>query len=87
MSFTWDKGVTTGWDTSSTTYTLASGLSFRDKIGGELRAGVGITYLTAASETQYNDTFLGNADPRDGFNRSVGGDWSYAASLGYAVRW
>lgn len=86
VSFTWDKGVSTGWDTSSTTYTLASGLSFKDKIGGELRAGVGLTYLTSASETNYS---LGvpPTDAEFGFNRSVGSDWSYAASLGYAVKW
>lgn len=87
VSFTWDKGVTTGWDTSSTTYTLASGLSFKDKIGGELRAGVGLTYLTSASETKYDPTAHPLLDPTYGYNRTVGSDWSYAASLGYAVKW
>lgn len=73
---TWDQGVGTGWDLQSDTYTVGTGISLKDKIGGELRAGVGISYLTAVSETQYGPA-----------NRAVGNDWSFAFSGGYSVKW
>lgn len=85
---TWDRGVGTGWDLQSDTYTVGAGISMKDKIGGELRAGLGLSYLTAAEETQYNDAFVLNSpDPRNGFNRAVGNDWSVAVSAGYSVKW
>lgn len=77
VSLTWDQGVTTGWDLSSDTWTLAGGVSVKDSIGGELRAGVGISYLTAAEETQY----------AAGANAAVDSGWAYAASVSYKVKW
>lgn len=75
-SLTWDSGVATGWDFSSDTYTAALGASFKDAIGGELRAGVGLSYLTSA------DIVFG-----DDAGSAVDAGWAYAWSLGYAVRW
>lgn len=86
VSLTWDKGVTTGWDTASDTYTFATGVSLKDKIGGELRAGFGLSYLTSAEETNYT-TSVPPTDATFGFNRSVGSGWSYAFNVGYAVKW
>lgn len=77
VSLTWDQGVGTGWDIQTDSWTLAGGLSARDSIGGELRAGVGITYLTSGEETQY----------APGLNSAVGNDWAYAASLSYKMKW
>jgi long-chain fatty acid transport protein len=83
---TWDRGVGTGWDLQSDTYTVGSGVSVKDKLGGELRAGVAVSYLTAVEETQYEG--VAPSDPsRFGFNRAVGNDWSFAFSAGYAVKW
>lgn len=74
-SLTWDRGVGTGFDLQSDTWTLALGGSFRDQWGGELRGGVGLSYLTAASA------------PFDDELPAVGNDWSTALSLGYKVTW
>lgn len=74
-SLTWDRGVGTGYDLQSDTWTLALGGSFRDQWGGELRGGVGLSYLTAASA------------PFDDEQPAVGNDWSTALSLGYKVTW
>ena len=76
-SLTWDQGVKTGWDLSSDTWTLGVGGSYRDDMGGEFRGGVGVTYLTAATETL-------NAV---GTNSAVKGGIAYALSASYKVRW
>ncbi|PSJ58599.1 aromatic hydrocarbon degradation protein [Pseudaminobacter soli (ex Li et al. 2025)] len=86
LSLTWDRGVATGWDLSSDTYTLAAGGVLKDKFGGELRAGVGVSYLTSARETQYlNADVPGN--PHSGFNSAVDAGWAFAVNLGYKVAW
>ena len=77
VAFTYDRGVSTGWDLSSDTYTLSGGASFKDKIGGELRVGGGITYISSAEETQY----------AAGLNSSVDSGWAFAGSVGYAIKW
>lgn len=77
LSLTWDQGVTTGWDLSSDTYTLAAGGVLRDSWGGELRGGVGATYLTSAAETMY----------AVGENSAVDSGWAFAVNLGYKVKW
>lgn len=76
VSLTWDSGVATGWDFSSDTYTLGVGGSLRDPIGGELRAGLGLSYLTSAEVTQGIDA-----------GDSVDSGWAYAFSAGYAIKW
>lgn len=74
-AITWDQGVGTGWDLSSDTWTFALGGSIKDNIGGEFRGGLGITYLTSASETQYGP----------GANNAVDAGWAYAFNLGYKL--
>lgn len=77
VSLTWDQGVSTGWDIQADSWTLAGGVSAKDVIGGEIRAGLGISYLESDEETQY----------APGINSAVGDDWAYAASLSYKVKW
>jgi long-chain fatty acid transport protein len=74
----WDRGVSTGWDLTGDSYTIGTGLSLKDKMGGELRLGVAAVYLASVSETRYVPTFL---------NRSVQGDWGYAVNGGYSIKW
>ncbi len=76
VSLTWDQGVMTGYDLSSDTYTLALGGSFKDAIGGELRAGVGISYLTSADITKGSDA-----------GTAVDSGYAIAGSVGYSVKW
>lgn len=83
VSVTWDRGVGTGFDMSGDTWTLAVGGSVKDKIGGELRAGVGFSYLAASAETQYG------LDPIYGFdtNRASKAGYAIAGSVGYSIKW
>lgn len=76
VSLTWDQGVLTGYDLSSDTYTLAVGGSFKDAMGGELRAGVGVSYLTSADITKGSDA-----------GTSVDSGYAIAGSVGYSVKW
>lgn len=76
VSLTWDSGVSTGYDFSSDTYTLALGGSVKDTLGGELRAGIGISYLTAAEITKGADT---------GFAVKAG--YALAGGVGYNIKW
>jgi long-chain fatty acid transport protein len=77
VQVTWDQGVGTGWDLSSDTWTLGLGGSFKDDLGGELRGGVGITYIAGAEETRY-------AAP---INSAVDSGWAFAVSGSYKVKW
>lgn len=81
VSLTWDRGVGTGYDHSSDTYTLGVGGSFKDKWGGELRAGVGLSYLTASAETKYPSPF----NPAQ--NSAVDSGWATAVTASYKVKW
>ena len=49
FGLTWDRGVSTTEDTLSDTYTAAAGVALKDKLGGEVRFGGAISYLTSAS--------------------------------------
>ncbi|MCO5072849.1 MAG: outer membrane protein transport protein [Rhizobiaceae bacterium] len=77
VSLTWDQGVGTGWDIQTDTWTLAAGLTAKDKLGGEIRAGLGVSYLTGGEEKKY----------APGRNSAVEDGWGYAASLSYKVKW
>jgi long-chain fatty acid transport protein len=73
-SITWDQGVGTGWDLSSDTWTLALGGSAKVPMGGEFRAGVGISYLTSAEE-----------EFGPGAGNAVDSGWAYALNVGYKL--
>jgi long-chain fatty acid transport protein len=83
---TWDRGVSTGWDLTGASYTLGTGVSMKDKMGGELRFGVAAVYLASVSETQYSNYPIPGLGPFN-INRSVQGDWGYALSGGYSIKW
>lgn len=87
LGFTWDRGVSTTEDTLSDTYTLAAGVALKDKLGGEVRFGGAISYLTAASVSGESTQRLGEYDPGATFGYSVDGDWTYALSAGYKLQW
>jgi long-chain fatty acid transport protein len=76
-SITWDKGVKTGWDLSSDTWTLGVGGALKDGIG-ELVLGGGVTYITSAAETKYT--------PATGGNSAVGSGWAWALSGSYRIK-
>lgn len=76
VSLTWDQGVATGWDVTGESWTLALGGSWKDKRGGELRGGIGVSYLPAVEETKYGPN-----------NAALDAGWAFAANLGYAVKW
>lgn len=73
---TWDRGVGTGWDLSSDVWTLGLGAALKPELGGEIRLGTGVSYLTSAKETQYG-----------AFNSEVKGGWALALSGSYKVNW
>lgn len=75
VTLTWDKGVGTGADIFTDTWTL--GLGTQIKGGpGVLRLGAGLSYLTAGSQSVSK-----GAD----FNATAGGDWAYALSASYKI--
>jgi len=86
VSLTWDRGVSTGWDLQSDTYTVAAGASFKDKLGGELRTGIGFTYLTSAEETQYS-LAAAPGSLHFGSNSAVKAGYAVALNLGYNIKW
>lgn len=81
VALTWDQGVETGWDLSSDTYTVAVGASVKDDLGGELRGGVGYSYLTSAEETKYAEI------PGVSGNQAVKAGHAFAFNLGYNIKW
>lgn len=87
VGFTWDRGVSTTEDTLSDSYTAAAGVSIKDKLGGEVRFGGAISYLTAASVSAEADQDVGVYNPGASFGYTVDGDWVYALSAGYKIQW
>ncbi|MEW9808475.1 OmpP1/FadL family transporter [Mesorhizobium sp. ZMM04-5] len=85
VGLSWDKGVSTTEDALTDTYTVFAGVSLRDKIGGELRAGAALSYLTSGS-VDADPTPL-TPGPGNSFAYTVGDDWSVAGTLSYAINW
>ena len=85
MGLSWDRGVSTTEDALTDTYTLFGGVALKDKLGGELRFGGAVTYLTSGSVAA--DPTPLTPGPGNSFAYTVGNDWSYAASVAYAVNW
>lgn len=83
VSLTWDRGVSTGWDLMGDSYTLATGATLKDKLGGELRAGLGFTYLSSIAETRHG------ADPNktDFGDQAVKAGYAISLNLGYNIKW
>ena len=85
VGLTWDKGVSTTEDAHTDTYTLFTGVSLKDQLGGELRLGGALSYLTAGSVAA--DPSPTDPGPGNTFAYTVDGDWSYAVSASYSVKW
>lgn len=75
LSLTWDRGVGTGADIVTDTWTVGVGAQIKGG-PGVLRVGAGISYLTEGSQSTAN-----GAD----FNATAGNDWAYAVNASYKV--
>jgi long-chain fatty acid transport protein len=83
LSLTWDRGVSTTEDHLTDTWTLAGGVALKDVLGGELRLGGGVSYLTGGSSVGVNPA----PGPGASFASTSSGDFAYAASASYKVKW
>ena len=76
VGLTWDRGVSTTEDTLSDSYTAAAGVSIKDKLGGEVRFGGAISYLTSASvSAEAQPSSSRQIDPGASFAYTVDGDF------------
>lgn len=75
VTLTWDKGVGTGADIMTDTWTLGAGTQIKGG-PGVLRLGAGLSYLTSGSQSTSK-----GAD----FNATAGGDWAYALNASYKI--
>ncbi len=76
VSLTWDRGTGTGFDTASDTWTIGAGGALKDKFGGELKLGAGVTYIAGASETKYGP-----------INTVIKSGIAYAFGGSYKTKW
>lgn len=75
LSVTWDRGVGTGADIFSDTWTFGTGTQI--KYGpGLIRLGGAVSYLTSGSQSTTK-----GAD----FNATADGDWAYALTANYRI--
>ncbi len=75
INVTWDKGVATGADIYSDTWTFGAGVSIKHG-PGEWRLGGAVSYLTEGSQSLAKDAT---------FNATADGDWAYALSANYRI--
>jgi long-chain fatty acid transport protein len=83
LQVTWDRGVSTTEDHLTDTWTLGAGVGLKDALGGELRLGAGISYLTAGKV----NIDVPAPGPGADFASTTKGDFAYAASASYKVKW
>lgn len=76
LALTWDRGVATGYDHASESWTLSSGAAYDCPWGGRLSTGGALSYIAASEETKYGN-----------FNTKVDAGWAYALYAGYRVAW
>ena len=76
VNLTWDRGVGTGVDIMTDTWTLGTGVSI--KAGpGDLRLGAGVSYLTSGSQTgAVAGTYAATADA----------NWAYGITGSYMIK-
>lgn len=75
VTLTWDRGVGTGADIITDTWTLGAGTQI--KAGpGVVRLGAAVSYLTEGEQS--------TSDGAD-FGATVGDDWAYAVSASYKI--
>jgi len=73
MSLTWDKGVSTGWDTLTDTWTVAGGLAYDVSDNIQIRGGGAAIYFTEGTKSQV-------ASPID-YTATSPAEWGYAFSV------
>ena len=72
----WDRGVSTGWDsTYGDVLTFGTGLVMKDGFG-ELRLGGAVSHVSGVKETKYGLA-----------NYEVGSGWSLSGQAGYSLKW
>jgi len=75
VNLTWDKGVSTGADIYTDTWTLGAGI--QAKVGpGDLRFGGAVSYLTSGSQS---------VAEKATFDATTDGDWAYAITGSYKI--
>jgi long-chain fatty acid transport protein len=79
VSLTWDQNVGTGWDLAAQTWSLGTGLSYKDDMGGELKFGGGLSFVSSSAETNYT--------PAEGGNSAVGSSVAWALGASYKTKW
>ena len=72
----WDKGVGNGADIMTDTWTVGAGAAI-DCGPGQLRVGGGVSYLTAGSQS---------AAKGASFTATAAGDWAYALTASYTIK-
>jgi long-chain fatty acid transport protein len=79
VSLTWDRGVGTGADIMTDTWTVGVGTAI--KTGpGELRLGGAVSYLTSGSQR-----FVATRELAD-FSATVDGDFAYGLNVSYLIK-
>ncbi len=78
LSLTWDKGVTSGWDTLTDTWTIAGGVSYDATENFQIRAGGAAIYFTEGEKDKVSS-------PID-YVASSPNEWGYALSLSGTLR-
>jgi long-chain fatty acid transport protein len=73
VSLTWDKGVSTGWDTLTDTWTFAGGLAYDVSSNVQVRAGGAAIYFTEGTKSQ-------TASALD-YTATSPAEWGYALSI------
>jgi long-chain fatty acid transport protein len=78
MSLTWDKGVSTGWDTLTDTWTIAGGLAYDVSSNIQIRGGGAAIYFTEGTKSQV-------ASPID-YTATSPAEWGYAFSVSASAK-
>ena len=77
-SITWDRGVSTGWDTLTDTWSFAGGAAIDVNENFQLRAGGALIYLSSGTKSK-------TSGPVD-YTAVSPSEWGYAASVGGVLR-
>ena len=78
LSLTWDKGVSTGWDTLTDTWTIAGGLAYDVNSNIQVRGGGAAIYFTEGTKSQVSS-------PVD-YTATSPSEWGYALSVSAAAK-
>jgi long-chain fatty acid transport protein len=73
LSLTWDKGVSTGWDTLTDTWTVAAGVSYDATENFQIRAGGAAIYFTEGEKDKRSSAL--------DYVATSPNEWGYALSL------